>query len=71
MPREYVDEVVFVDDSSRDDTVAPSRQLGLHTLVRVRNRGYGDTQKTCYRDALRLNADIVVMVHPDCHIRRS
>lgn len=65
VPREYVDEVVLVDDGSRDDTAALSRRLGLHTLVHVRNRGYGGNQKTCYREALRLNADIVVMVHPD------
>jgi glycosyltransferase involved in cell wall biosynthesis len=65
VPHEYVDEVVLVDDGSRDDTVGLSRRLGLHTLVHVRNRGYGGNQKTCYREALRLNADIVVMVHPD------
>lgn len=65
VPQEYVDEVVLVDDGSRDDTVALSKRLGLHTLVHVRNRGYGGNQKTCYREALRLNADIVVMVHPD------
>lgn len=65
VPHEYVDEVLLVDDGSRDDTVGLSRHLGLHTLVHVRNRGYGGNQKTCYREALRLNADIVVMVHPD------
>ena len=65
IPHEYVDEVVLVDDGSGDDTVGLSRRLGLHTLVHDRNRGYGGNQKTCYREALRLNADIVVMVHPD------
>jgi len=65
VPCEYVDEIVLVDDGSHDDTVELARQLGLHTLVHPRNRGYGGNQKTCYREALRLNAEIVVMVHPD------
>ena len=65
VPREYVDTVVLVDDGSNDETVSLSRKLGLHTLVHDANRGYGGNQKTCYREALRLNADIVVMVHPD------
>jgi len=65
LPHEYVDEAVLVDDGSRDDTVGLSRRLGLHTHVHARNLGYGGNQKTCYREALRLNADIVVMVHPD------
>lgn len=65
VPREYVDTVILVDDSSKDDTAKLSRQLGLHTLVHDGNRGYGGNQKTCYREALLMNADIVVMVHPD------
>ena len=65
LPHEYVDEVVLVDDGSHDETVPLSRQLGMRTLVHDKNRGYGGNQKTCYREALRLNADIVVMVHPD------
>ena len=65
LPREYIDDVVLVDDCSRDDTVGLARRLGLHTVVHARNRGYGGNQKTCYREALRLSADIVVMVHPD------
>lgn len=65
VPREYIDTIVLVDDGSHDGTVSLSRKLGLHTLVHDANRGYGGNQKTCYREALRLNADIVVMVHPD------
>lgn len=65
VPRDYVDEIVLVDDGSHDATVERARALGLHTIVHARNRGYGGNQKTCYREALRLGADIVVMVHPD------
>lgn len=65
IPRDYVDEIILVDDGSHDDTVALARALGLHTLVHPSNLGYGGNQKTCYREALRRGADIVVMVHPD------
>lgn len=60
-----VDEVIVVDDRSKDDTVAEARRLGLHTILHERNRGYGGNQKTCYLEALRRGADIVVMLHPD------
>ncbi len=63
--RDLVDEVILVDDGSRDRTVAIARDLGLRVLVHPRNRGYGGNQKTCYQEALRLGAEIVVMVHPD------
>ena len=65
LPLEWVDDVVLVDDASRDRTVEIARALGLHTLVHPDNRGYGGNQKTCYREALARGADIVVMVHPD------
>ena len=65
LPLEWVDDIVLVDDASRDRTVEVARQLGLHTLVHPRNRGYGGNQKTCYAEALARGADIVVMVHPD------
>ena len=65
VPRDYVDQIVLVDDGSHDGTVARARALGLHTVVHPKNRGYGSNQKSCYREALRLGADIVVMVHPD------
>src|SRR3954454_299323 len=65
LPMEWVDDVVVVDDASRDRTVEVARSLGLHTLVHPRNRGYGGNQKTCYREALARGADVVVMVHPD------
>lgn len=60
-----VDDVILVDDASRDGTVALAERLGIRTVVHRRNRGYGGNQKTCYANALKLGADIVVMVHPD------
>jgi glycosyltransferase involved in cell wall biosynthesis len=66
IPKDWVDEILLVDDCSRDRTVELSRRLGIHTVVHPRNRGYGGNQKTCYRTALDvMGADIVVMVHPD------
>jgi glycosyltransferase involved in cell wall biosynthesis len=65
LPLDWVDDIVLVDDASRDGTVALARRLGLHTLVHPRNRGYGGNQKTCYAEALARGADIVVMIHPD------
>jgi glycosyltransferase involved in cell wall biosynthesis len=60
-----VDEVIVVDDNSKDDTVGTARRLGLPLIEHERNRGYGGNQKTCYLEALRRGADIVVMLHPD------
>jgi glycosyltransferase involved in cell wall biosynthesis len=65
LPHEYIDEVILVDDASSDRTAAIARELGIHTIIHTENRGYGGNQKTCYREALRMGADIVVMVHPD------
>jgi len=65
VPRPLVDDIIVVDDQSKDRTAEVSRSLGLHTLVHPKNRGYGGNQKTCYTEALRRGADIVVMVHPD------
>jgi glycosyltransferase involved in cell wall biosynthesis len=65
LPKGLVDRVILVDDASRDDTAAIGRQLGLDVIVHVQNKGYGGNQKTCYLEALRSGADIVVMVHPD------
>jgi glycosyltransferase involved in cell wall biosynthesis len=65
LPAGIVDEIILVDDAGGDRTPDISRQLGLTTFVHDRNLGYGANQKTCYREALRRNADIVVMVHPD------
>lgn len=66
IPRDVVDRVILVDDCSRDNTVAVARQLGLEqVIVHEANKGYGANQKTCYRRALELGTDIVVMLHPD------
>jgi glycosyltransferase involved in cell wall biosynthesis len=65
LPKDWVDDIILVDDCSRDRTVELARDLGLHVLVHPKNRGYGGNQKTCYREALARGADIVVMVHPD------
>lgn len=65
LPHEYVDDVILVDDSSSDRTTKVSNELGIRTIVHRENKGYGANQKTCYREALRLGADIVIMVHPD------
>jgi glycosyltransferase involved in cell wall biosynthesis len=65
LPREMVDLVILVDDGSSDETAKIARELGLELFVHDRNYGYGANQKTCYREALKAGADIVVMVHPD------
>jgi glycosyltransferase involved in cell wall biosynthesis len=65
IPEGIADEILLVDDSSSDQTVRVAGALGVRTFVHERNRGYGANQKTCYREALRLGADIVVMLHPD------
>jgi glycosyltransferase involved in cell wall biosynthesis len=65
IPHDIVDEVILVDDASRDDTAARANELGIHTIIHSENRGYGGNQKTCYAEALSHGADVVVMVHPD------
>ncbi|MEK7765465.1 MAG: glycosyltransferase family 2 protein [bacterium] len=65
IPAGLFDDLILVDDASRDGTVALARKLGLHVVVHPRNRGYGGNQKTCYRTALERGADVVVMIHPD------
>ncbi|MEL6593341.1 MAG: glycosyltransferase family 2 protein [Bacteroidota bacterium] len=66
IPFDLVDEVVLVDDQSRDNTFEVANELGISRVIRhPHNRGYGGNQKTCYQTALELGADIVVMLHPD------
>ena len=66
IPLDIVDDVILVDDKSHDSTVQVAHDLGIkHIVQHPKNRGYGGNQKSCYNKALELNADIVVMLHPD------
>jgi glycosyltransferase involved in cell wall biosynthesis len=65
IPKEDVDHMILVDDASRDETLQVARELKLEVFVHGRNYGYGGNQKTCYTEALKAGADIVVMLHPD------
>jgi glycosyltransferase involved in cell wall biosynthesis len=65
VPREWVDEIILVDDKSTDNTVDVARGLPVHVIWHPHNVGYGGNQKTCYLEALQRNADVVVMLHPD------
>jgi len=65
IPREWVDEIILVDDKSTDETIEVARGLPLHVIWHPHNVGYGGNQKTCYLEALQREADAVVMLHPD------
>jgi len=65
LPADVVDQVILVDDVSQDETVEIAERLGLKVVIHIQNRGYGGNQKTCYLEALKEGAEIVVMLHPD------
>lgn len=65
IPADCVDQVILVDDGSIDNTAVIAQELDLDLIIHPHNAGYGANQKTCYMEALRLNADIVIMLHPD------
>lgn len=65
IPKDIVSEIILVDDASSDETAKLARELNIPTLVHPENRGYGGNQRTCYTEALKRGADIVVMLHPD------
>jgi len=66
IPLDIVDDVILVDDNSTDLTVKKAREIGIkHIFVHDKNKGYGGNQKTCYNKALAMNADIIIMLHPD------
>jgi glycosyltransferase involved in cell wall biosynthesis len=64
-PQGFVSGIIVVDDCSQDNTVEIAKDLGLTVIVHHENRGYGGNQKTCYDEALRRHADIIIMIHPD------
>src|SRR4029077_20222762 len=65
IPAGVADELILVDDASPDGTVELAQKLGIRVFVHHENRGYGANQKTCYTEALRDGADVVVLLHPD------
>lgn len=65
IPKDRVWKIILVDDVSQDQTVEIARSLGLSVVIHIQNRGYGGNQKTCYLEALKEGADVVVMLHPD------
>lgn len=65
IPKNIVDEVILIDDGSKDQTVAIAKKLGIKTIVHAENLGYGGNQKTCYEHALKLGASYIIMLHPD------
>lgn len=65
IPRGIVDEIIVVDDGSRDETYEIAQRLGVKVIRHEKNRGYGGAQKTGYQEALKNNADVIVMVHSD------
>ena len=65
IPKDIVDEIILTDDCSSDRTVEEAKKLDIRTIIHDKNRGYGANQKTCYQEALKRNADIIIMLHPD------
>ena len=65
IPKDIADEIILVDDCSNDKTVEIAKSLNIKTIEHKRNLGYGANQKTCYNEAIKNNADIVIMLHPD------
>jgi len=65
IPKDVVDEIILTDDASRDNTLELAKKLNISTIIHKSNKGYGANQKTCYTEALKLNPDIIIMLHPD------
>jgi len=65
IPKDLVDDIILVDDASKDRTVGVAQELKIYHVVHPKNSGYGANQKTCFREALRRNSDIVILLHPD------
>lgn len=71
IPPKTVNKIILVDDDSSDKTVKLAKKLGLEVITHPQNRGYGANQKTCYAMALSHQADIIIMIHPDCQYDSS
>lgn len=71
IPKELRQNIILVDDKSSDRTIAVARKLGIKVFSHTQNLGYGGNQKTCYWEALKLNPDVVVMIHPDYQYNAS
>ena len=65
IPKDVVDEIILTDDASKDNTLEIAKKLNISTIIHESNKGYGANQKTCYTEALKLNPDIIIMLHPD------
>ncbi|MBU3956500.1 glycosyltransferase family 2 protein [bacterium] len=65
IPKDWIDEIILTDDKSKDETIKIAQELGITTFTHLKNTGYGGNQKTCYIEALKRNADIIIMLHPD------
>jgi len=65
VPKDIVDDIILTDDASSDNTAKVAKKLNIRTIVHQANKGYGRNQKTCYTEALKLNPDIIIMLHPD------
>jgi len=65
IPHQIVDEIILVDDKSSDNTIEISKQLNIRTVAHQKNKGYGGNQKTCYAEALKIDSDVIIMLHPD------
>ena len=68
LDRRVVDDILLVDDSSADETVKLAKKLGIRSFLHDKNYGYGRNQKTCYTEALKSGADVIVMLHPDYQV---
>jgi len=65
IPKDIVDDIILTDDASSDNTAKVAQKLNIKTIVHQANKGYGGNQKTCYTEALKLNPDIIIILHPD------
>jgi len=65
IPKDIVDDIILTDDASSDNTAKVAQKLNIKTIVHQVNKGYGGNQKTCYTEALKLNPDIIIILHPD------